>query len=305
MLAIFPKLVGQGWGTNKSPRFSRIIQTATSGKENVVPLWIDPIWDFELKFTALGQRFNYGTNNSFVPSVSALLASSGGNFISDDLKALAGFFMQANSAAGSTYWYYNDETDNWINSQQIGIGNASNTQFQITRNIGGFTERIQNPNGTPVLANYWTAGASNSLNAYVIPSQVGIDMQAGRNPGWQTLGWPFYFKCITAGTSGSIEPQWRNAPVPGTIIQDGAARWENIGVPLVVFVNGTPQAPSAYSLNTTGLITFVTPPALNAIVTIVCGFWFQCRFTEDTTQFSEFLNWWWEGKSLKFMSHKV
>ncbi len=305
MLSVFPKLAGQGWGINKAPRLSRIVQTATSGKENIIPLWIDPIWDFELKFTALGQRFNYGTNNAYVPSVASLLASSGGSFISDDLKALAGFFLQANSAVGGTYWYYNDETDNWINSQQIGIGDGVNTQFQITRNIGGYTERIQNPNGTPVLANYWTAGATRTVGDYIIPSQVAIDMQGGRNPGWQTLGWPFYFVCTVGGASGEREPLWRNAPVPGTLVVDGAATWENVGVPMVLFVDGAPQDPTAYSLNATGLITTIAPPALDAVVTLVCGFWFQCRFADDTTQFSEFLNGWWESKALKFLSRKV
>lgn len=300
-LSVFPKLVGQGWNNTKAPMFSTIIQQATSGKENRIPLWTYPRWNFEIKYNVLNQRQNYGTNNSFVPSVSALLATNSGNFISDDMKALAGFFM---SVQGSGLpFYYDDPTDNWINGQQIGIGDGTTTDFQITRNIGGYTELIQNVNGTPVLANYWTASATATSGDYIIPSAVGIDTQGGRIVGWQTLGWPFYFICTTSGKTGTTEPNWRSAPVPGLTLTDGTAVWENIGVPFVVFVNGTAQDPSLYTLGTTGLLSFASAPIVGPI-TIVCGFYFQCRFSDDSTQFAEFLNGFWEGKSLKFISLK-
>ena len=105
MLAVFPKMLGVAFPVTKSPEFKTMIQTATSGKETRIPLWTIPRWNFELKFNLLKQRQYYGTNASWVPSVSSLLATNSG-FVSDDFNAVCGFFM---SVLGSALpWLYDD-----------------------------------------------------------------------------------------------------------------------------------------------------------------------------------------------------
>jgi hypothetical protein len=301
-LAVFPRFLGQGFTISKEDRFSTIVNESTSGKETAVILWTQPRWDFELSYDFVRQRQDYGNQIGMVPVTAALLSSLG-DYISDDFKGLVGFHAAA-YGRGLT-WLYDDPTDNWINGQQIGIGNGSTTQFQVARQIGGFSEFIQNINGTPVNASPRTT--SLSLNALIIPTNVAIDTQGGRlaTP-WQTPGWPNYFKVTTAGTGGVTEPNYRVlAPFPGQTLQDGTALLTNMGTPFVLFVNGTPQATSSYSLSSTGLVTFNSAPANTAVITVTCGFYFQCRFQEDKLTLSELVNTFWQGRSVKFSSVKV
>jgi hypothetical protein len=78
-----------------------------------------------------------------------------------------------------------------------------------------------------------------------------------------------------------------------------------MGVPLVVFFDGVAQDPSTYSVGSTGLITFTTPPTVGVVVSVTSGFYFQCRFAEDNRSFQKVLSRWWTRKSLKFSSIKL
>lgn len=77
-------------------------------------------------------------------------------------------------------------------------------------------------------------------------------------------------------------------------------------MPLVVLANGAAQDPATYSVGAIGLILFNSASALKAVITVTCGFYFQCRFEDDSVKFSESLNGFWEKrKSLKFSSVKL
>lgn len=66
---------------------------------------------------------------------------------------------------------------------------------------------------TPSVFTVWTTGAK-TLGAYAIPATAGT--QNG-----------YYFRCITPGTSGALEPTWTS--VPGTTVNDGTVLWINVG----------------------------------------------------------------------------
>ena len=55
---------------------------------------------------------------------------------------------------------------------------------------------------------------------------------------------------------------------------------QNVHAITNVKINGTPT--SSYSISSTGLITFTSPPAPSATLTWTGTFYFLCRFTEDT-----------------------
>ncbi|MBV8121122.1 MAG: DUF2460 domain-containing protein [Alphaproteobacteria bacterium] len=73
-----------------------------------------------------------------------------------------------------------------------------------------------------------------------------------------------------------------------------------------VYLNGITQNPSTYNcptgLNSTGVVTFLTPPATNAVIAADFTFYFRCRFVDDSLTFENFLHQLWSLKSLKFLS---
>ena len=60
-----------------------------------------------------------------------------------------------------------------------------------------------------------------------------------------------------------------------------------------------------YTIGATGLVTFSTPPANGAALTWTGGFWFRCRFTEDTSDFDKLFSNTWSNQKVEFISCKV
>jgi uncharacterized protein (TIGR02217 family) len=74
------------------------------------------------------------------------------------------------------------------------------------------------------------------------------------------------------------------------------------GVP-VIKINGNVVLLANYSISTTGVVTFTTPPVNTGILTWTGSFFFRCRFEEDTlAELQEELFQIWGLSSLKFRS---
>jgi uncharacterized protein (TIGR02217 family) len=73
-----------------------------------------------------------------------------------------------------------------------------------------------------------------------------------------------------------------------------------------VYLNGVTQSPSSYAcatgLNSTGVLTFNAPPPTGDAITADFSFYFRCRFTDDSYQFSYWNYQLWELKKLTFIS---
>lgn len=232
--ALFPRLPGQTLKVGKKPTGgSTIIQTSTSGKETRISLWSIPTWDFTVSYDHIRQREPY----QYIGQVPVAAALAGSTLISDDLKALAGFFLARQGSFDS--WLFDDPTDDFIAQQQLGNGNGSLTTFQISRPFGEFSEPIQNinPNSAPVLAGAWSPNMAVLPNSIIIPSVTSIISQSGLiMGGWQIAGWPNYYTCTTQGNTGATEPNWRSAPMPTMTVNDGSVVWTYGGVATVVYL---------------------------------------------------------------------
>lgn len=79
-----------------------------------------------------------------------------------------------------------------------------------------------------------------------------------------------------------------------------------VGLVSAIYLNGVTQSPSTYSyvagLNSTGIITFAVPPATGAEITADFGFYFRCRFVDDSYSFENFMYQLWQLKKLSFIS---
>jgi uncharacterized protein (TIGR02217 family) len=73
-----------------------------------------------------------------------------------------------------------------------------------------------------------------------------------------------------------------------------------------VYLNGLTQTPGTYScaagLNSTGLLTFDTPPLSGVQITADFVFYFRCRFVDDSYSFENFMYQLWQLKKLTFIT---
>ncbi len=193
--AVFPVLAGLSWNVIKTPVWHTKIQESVSGKELRAAFFSAPLWRFSMSYEILRA-----------------------DAVNAELQSLMGFFLARQGMFDS--FLYTDPTDHSVAAQNFGTGDGTTTQFQLVRSLGGFSEPIQNVNGTPTLD-----------------------------------------------------------------------------------VNGTPTA--AFTLGSTGVITFTTAPAAAAVLTWTGSFYFRCRFDLDSADFSNFMQNLWEMKKLSFQSVKL
>lgn len=124
----FPVLPGLGWSVTKTPAWKTRLQKSVSGRERRAQDQALPIWTWTLTYNFLRDEAAAGYN---------------------ELRELMGFHAQ--QAGAFTPFLYTDPTDNSVTGQYLGTGNASQTQFQLVRNLdsalpgGGYAEPITNP----------------------------------------------------------------------------------------------------------------------------------------------------------------
>lgn len=69
-----------------------------------------------------------------------------------------------------------------------------------------------------------------------------------------------------------------------------------------IYVDAVLQTPTTdYTRSSTGLISFTSAPAANTSLTWDGVYYFRCRFTNDTTEFNQFMRQLWEAKVVQFV----
>lgn len=192
--AVFPALPGIAYSVTKAPTFSTVVAKNAAGKEVRVALWQDPIWKFELPFEFLRDD----------PNDSAYLING-----QTELDTLMGFVVARQGSFDS--FLYLDPTDNQATAQATipATGDGSNKAFQLARQRGGngYSETIQNINGTPTV---YVAGVAQSGSAYTLSSTGLITFTTAPTIG-QAVTWTggFYFRCRFTQDESDFE-NWMN-----------------------------------------------------------------------------------------------
>jgi uncharacterized protein (TIGR02217 family) len=154
MSLIFPTLPGLAWSVTKTPTFQTRIQRAASGRELRALDYPYPLWQFALVYDFLRDNPAAGY---------------------DELRTLLGFFMLCQGAFGP--FLFQDPSDCQVTGQQIGVGNASTTVFQLQRAMGatlpggGFLEPIVAPN---VVHTIYLDGITYNPAAYSVDPDTGL-----------------------------------------------------------------------------------------------------------------------------------
>ncbi|MGA8573975.1 MAG: DUF2460 domain-containing protein [Desulfobaccales bacterium] len=162
--AVFPMLRGFTYPVIKKPTFSTIEQESVSGIKRRIANWLYPRWQIEIP-------------------VEFLLDGQDGV---EDMQTMVGFFLARQGRFDS--FLFDDPDDDFIQGQELGLGDGQTTAFQMARAYGGFVEplyNIKSNNPAPVVYLNGTA----------------------QNPSTYTIG---YFD------SGLLT--FTNAPVSGTVI---------------------------------------------------------------------------------------
>jgi uncharacterized protein (TIGR02217 family) len=163
--AVFPVLPGLMWSVVKTPQWSTRIQKTVSGRESRAAFYSLPLWTFKLSYEVL--RANTG----------------------QELQQLVGFF---NARQGSfDTFLYADPSDNAVTAAVFGAGDGTTKKFQLLRPMGGYSEPILAPNGTPnIYANAVLQGG------VTIDANTGVVTFATAPGAGVTLTWTggFYYR---------------------------------------------------------------------------------------------------------------
>lgn len=163
----FPVLAGLGWSVTKTPAFKTRVQKSVSGRERRALDQALPIWTWTLTYDFLRDQIALGYN---------------------ELRTLMGFHGQQQGAF--TPFLYTDPTDSSVSAQAIGTGNASQTAFQLVRNLdpalpgGGYAEPITNPTAVSgvylngVLTTGWTVSLTTGVLTFTTAPASGSAITA-------------------------------------------------------------------------------------------------------------------------------
>ena len=186
-IGVFPALPGLAWSVTKTPTFQTRVQRAVSGRELRALDYPYPLWQFTLVFDFLRDDPAAGY---------------------DELRTLMGFFMLCQGAFGT--FLFQDPSDYRVIGQQIGIGNASTSVFQLQRAIGaslsggGFLEPILAPN---VVSAVYLNGIIQAPASYTLDPNTGL-LTFDNAPGGGlvvTADFTYYFRCRFIDDSYSFE----------------------------------------------------------------------------------------------------
>lgn len=73
------------------------------------------------------------------------------------------------------------------------------------------------------------------------------------------------------------------------------------GAPTAIKANGVTVNPANYSVGSTGIVTFTTPPTNGHVLTWSGSFYYRVRFEQDASEFSQFMKNLWENREVSFV----
>lgn len=104
------------------------------------------------------------------------------------------------------------------------------------------------------------------------------------------------------GTGNGVATQYQLTRTYGAGGHAFAEPTQNVSALSNIKKAGVTQTPTThYSVSSTGLVTFTTPPASGAALTWTGTYYHRVRFVQDSSEFSQFLKDLWEAKKIEFV----
>ena len=171
-LPIMPPMpLSMAAGLKKSPRFNTLRQKGTAGVNAAVALMPYPCWDFEWSLDNIVGR-------ELLPT--SVVAQFFGTYMA--------------TAGGAGLFLFSDPVDNAVTGAQFGTGDGTSTKFQLSRNIYGAVDIIQNLNETGGAPQIYVGG---SLTSPTSISSTGVVTFSSAPADAAVLTWTgqYYFAC--------------------------------------------------------------------------------------------------------------
>lgn len=115
-------------GLKKTPNFNTVRQKSAAGVNSALALKPYPTWSFQ---------FSLDSIVGHEQDAASVVAQFFGTFMA--------------TAGGAGLFLFSDPQDNAVTGAQFGVGDGVTTKFQLSRNIYGYPDIIQNTNGTPTI----------------------------------------------------------------------------------------------------------------------------------------------------------
>jgi uncharacterized protein (TIGR02217 family) len=163
-------------GLRKSPVFNTVKQPTAAGITSAIALKPYPTWSFEFSL-------------DHVKGNEAVASSVVAQFI--------GAFMS--TCGGASLFLFQDPQCNSVMNAQFGTGDGSTTAFQLSRNINGAVDIIQNVNGA---ATIYVSGVHNTTCSI---SSTGVVTFSTAPANGAVLTWTGYFMYACRFTEDTID----------------------------------------------------------------------------------------------------
>lgn len=266
---VFPTLQGLTFDVSKKPIFSTKIADHVSGEETATSYYQNPKWEYKLTYDYLPDR----------PKAVG----------ETDLHTLMGVFLQMRGR-GDTFLFQDPDDYSVVDGFQADMDGVT-TQIKLVRGIGGFYEPIGQLNSIPTLQ-VWLALT-----------------QSGTIPG----SGPYAFT-VTHAAAYSSTNSVTIAGVAATLAT-GAPAAGQYSVAAGVYTFNSADAgkavvvryqylvdPSAYSITMPNVLIYVTAPPAGSATYASFNYYFVCRFLEDSSEYTKFMDKLWNLSELGFRS---
>ena len=80
--------------------------------------------------------------------------------------------------------------------------------------------------------------------------------------------------------------------------------FDTLSVPLIYVAAALRTVGTHYTINATGVVTFVAAPTAGQALTWSGTYYWRCAFTTDSTEFNLFMRQLWEAKTVEFKTRK-
>lgn len=285
--AIFPTLRGLKWDIKKNPEFSVSKRQMPSGRETRTSNRDYPNWNFE---------FNYDYLPDITPGTSGYT----------DLRTLQGFFL---SMGGSFQaWLFRDKDDFHVVGGPIATGDGVTVQWPFFRDFGTFLEPVGQIDFS-TLATFASTDVNTTTDAIHVVSH---GLATGQGPVWVSSAGTLPTGLVAATAYWVIAVDADHFQLATSLANALAATQINITAAgsgadaltkgVAVYDNGTLQGPAAYTVTLPNQLVFTSAPTTGHAITADFDFWFVCRFTEDTTDFNQFVSKLWDLQKIDFRS---
>jgi hypothetical protein len=286
--AIFPVLRGLTWDKKKNPRFNTAKRAVTSGRVTRTAFMQYPVWDFELSYDYLPD---------ITPGVSGYT----------DLRTLQGFFLQMQGSFQA--WLFRDKDDNQAVGSAIATADGVTLQWPFMRNFGGFSEPVGQID-LSALASFASTAVNTSTDAINVPAH---GLATGQGPAFisttGSLPSPLiantaYWVIAVDADHFQLATSLANALALTAInLTTAGSGNDTLTKGIAVYDNGTLVAtPAVWSLTLPNQLVFVSAPTAGHLITADFDFYFVCNFTDDTTQFNQFMSKLWDLQKIDFES---